>query len=109
MPFSSQLLAMIQQSLAVVVAITTVAVLVAATFVQRYQFNKKYKLPVRIPGIPFFGNSFQLPPLQQGPWAKKMAEKYGEMYVCRHGCADDTIDDDRVGSRASSEAPLGSS
>lgn len=67
--------------LVAVVAFTTIVVLVVATLMQRYQYNKKYKLPVQIPGIPLFGNSFQLPPLQQGPWAKKKAEEYGEMYV----------------------------
>ena len=39
----------------------------------------KYKLPPMVPGIPFFGNSFQIPEKQQGPWAKQLAEKYGEM------------------------------
>lgn len=66
-------------SLGVITALTTVALLIVANFVQRVRFNQKYKLPVEIPGIPFFGNSFQLPPTQQGPWAKTMAEKYGEM------------------------------
>ena len=48
---------------------------------QAYQFNKKYKLPPRIPGIPVFGNTLQLPPLKQGLWGVEMAKKYGEMYV----------------------------
>lgn len=40
----------------------------------------KYKLPPRIPGgLPVIGNTFQMPPTQQGPWAKDLAEKYGEM------------------------------
>lgn len=42
----------------------------------------KYKLPPRIPGgLPVIGNTFQMPPTQQGPWAKDLAEKYGEMCV----------------------------
>jgi hypothetical protein len=44
-----------------------------------YQFNKKYKLPPRIPGIPIFGNTLQLPPRKQGLWGVEMARKYGEM------------------------------
>jgi len=80
---SSRQLATMPGSFIAVVAFTTLAVLVAHRLLQRYQYNKKYKLPVSIPGIPIFGNSFQLPPLQQGPWAKKKAEEYGEMYVCR--------------------------
>ena len=41
---------------------------------------RKYKLPPRIKGgVPLFGHMFQVPPVQQGPWAKKLAEEYGEM------------------------------
>lgn len=41
--------------------------------------SKVYKLPPTVAGIPFFGNTFQVPD-QPGPWSKKLAEKYGEMY-----------------------------
>jgi len=41
--------------------------------------NRKYKLPPRVPGLPIVGNTFQLPPIQQGLWGKEMSEKYGEM------------------------------
>lgn len=41
--------------------------------------SKKYKFPPQIPGSPIFGNTFQLPPTQQGLWGKEMSEKYGEM------------------------------
>ena len=44
-----------------------------------YLRNRSYKLPPAVPGVPIFGNTFQVPALQQGPWAKKLAEKYGEM------------------------------
>ena len=50
-----------------------------------YQHNKKYKLPPRIPGIPIFGNTLQLPPLKQGVWGIEMAKKYGEMFTCQIG------------------------
>lgn len=40
---------------------------------------RKYKLPPRVPGIPIFGNTFQLPPLKQGLWGIETAKKYGEM------------------------------
>ncbi|KAH1765152.1 hypothetical protein KXV58_001711 [Aspergillus fumigatus] len=46
-----------------------------------YKGNQKYKLPARVPGIPILGNSLQVPAVQQGPWAKDLAAKYGEMYV----------------------------
>lgn len=48
---------------------------------QRRRHNSRYKLPPHVPGVPVFGNTFQVPPVQQGPWAKNLAEKYGEMYV----------------------------
>lgn len=41
--------------------------------------SSKYKLPPRVPGVPIFGNALQVPPVQQGPWARGLAEKYGEM------------------------------
>lgn len=66
-------------SMFAIATLTTVTLLVLASLLQRLRFNKQYKLPTRIPGIPFFGNSFQLPRIQQGPWGKAMAEKYGEM------------------------------
>lgn len=50
---------------------------------QKIRRGRKYKLPPQVPGIPIFGNAFQIPALQQGPWAKELAEKYGEMYVFR--------------------------
>ncbi|KAG4416210.1 hypothetical protein IFR04_010667 [Cadophora malorum] len=47
--------------------------------------SKKYKFPPRIPGSPIVGNTFQLPPNQQGLWGKEQAEKYGEMFTCKIG------------------------
>ena len=46
---------------------------------ERFQWRQKYKLPPGPTGIPFFGNMFQMPPYHQGPWAKDMTERYGEM------------------------------
>jgi hypothetical protein len=48
--------------------------------VSNHLYNKKYKFPPRIPGLPFVGNTFQLPLSQQGPWGIVQAKKYGEMY-----------------------------
>ncbi|RDL31768.1 Cytochrome P450 [Venustampulla echinocandica] len=50
-----------------------------------YLQSKKYKLPPRIPGLPIFGNTFQLPPMDQGLWGIEQAKKYGEMYTCKFG------------------------
>ncbi|KAK4938229.1 hypothetical protein LTR10_021302 [Elasticomyces elasticus] len=48
-------------------------------------YAKKYKLPPRVPGIPIFGNTFQLPPLKQGVWGMETARQYGEMFTCSIG------------------------
>jgi hypothetical protein len=61
-----------------VVAVTAVVLFYLSTFLTKTN-TTKYKLPPLVPGIPVFGNSFQVPPTQQGPWAKELAEKYGEM------------------------------
>ncbi|KAJ9488600.1 hypothetical protein VN97_g4692 [Penicillium thymicola] len=50
-----------------------------------FRWHKKYKLPPQVPGVPIFGNTFQIPAIQQGPWGKKLAEKYGEMFTCKFG------------------------
>ena len=44
-------------------------------------YNKRHKLPSRVPGLPLFGNSFQMPQTQveQAPWVQKLAQQYGEM------------------------------
>lgn len=47
--------------------------------ISEYLKARKYKLPPRVPGIPIFGNTFQLPPLKQGVWGIETAKKYGEM------------------------------
>lgn len=44
-------------------------------------YGHKYKLPPRVPGLPFFGNTFQYPlrNAEQAKWATDLAERYGEM------------------------------
>lgn len=59
--------------------VALLAVFAIYVFVSRRSFNSKYKLPPRVPGLPVLGNSLQIPLSQQGPWAKKLAEQYGEM------------------------------
>jgi hypothetical protein len=61
-----------------IVALGAVAIYVFLTITKKLH-SSKYKLPPRVPGVPVFGNSFQVPLTQQGPWAKKLAETYGEM------------------------------
>ena len=53
--------------------------LVVRQWFHSYLKSKAYRLPPTVPGVPIFGNTFQIPAVQQGPWAKKLAEKYGEM------------------------------
>ena len=62
-----------------VVLLLTIGVIIVSFGLLRRKADQKYKLPPLVPGIPIFGNSFQVPPTQQGPWAKQLAEKYGEM------------------------------
>lgn len=59
--------------------ITAIAVFIAKWTISSAQWRTTYKLPPRVPGVPVFGNAFQIPAVQQGPWAKALAEKYGEM------------------------------
>ncbi|OCL06946.1 cytochrome P450 [Glonium stellatum] len=66
--------------------LTAAIVLVIRKLWTNYVFNKEYKLPPRVEGgLPFFGNTFQMPAYHQGPWAKDMAKKYGEMFTCQVG------------------------
>jgi hypothetical protein len=52
---------------------------IAQRIVSSHLYNKKYKFPPRVPGLPIVGNTFQLPGNQQGQWGVQMARKYGEM------------------------------
>ncbi|PNP74826.1 hypothetical protein FNYG_11840 [Fusarium nygamai] len=61
--------------------ITFIALLVAG----RAGRNGKYNYPNPIPGIPFFGNSFQVPFEAQGPWMTEVAKKAGEMHTMTFG------------------------
>jgi hypothetical protein len=60
------------------------AFLLLAKLWTNHQWSKKYKFPPGPKGIPYFGNMFQMPPFHQGPWAKEVGEKYGEMYLKHH-------------------------
>jgi len=44
-----------------------------------------YRLPPGPPGLPIFGNAFQIPPGDVTPILSKFAEKYGEMYILHSG------------------------
>ncbi|KAG9231629.1 cytochrome P450 [Amylocarpus encephaloides] len=64
---------------------TLLAILIAQRVYANHQWHRKYKFPNRIPGLPIFGNTFQLPPMQQGIWARDQAKKYGEMFTVQFG------------------------
>lgn len=51
---------------------------VLRTAINRYNFNKRYKLPPRIPGWPIIGNTLDVP-FPGGMWGVENANKYGEM------------------------------
>lgn len=80
-------------------ALCALGLYLAQSFIAGMVRNSKYKLPPRVPGVPIFGNSFQPPATQQGPWAKKLAEKYGEMYVSRKSPVPQNICADNCNSR----------
>jgi len=60
-------------------AVLVVIALVVRLLVQKIAFDRKYRFPAKIPGVPFFGNAFQMPPVAQGPYLKKIAAEKGEM------------------------------
>jgi len=41
--------------------------------------RRKYRFPPIVPGLPLVGNIFQMPKSDQGPYLKRLGEKYGEM------------------------------
>lgn len=68
-----------QQHPLLALSLLLLAVIVVGWRLNENARARRYKLPPRIPGIPIFGNTFQLPPLKQGLWGVEMAKKYGEM------------------------------
>lgn len=61
------------------IVLAVLAIVVVHRVVSNYLWNKKYKLPPRVPGIPLLGNTFQVPPMGQGLWGQEVSKKYGEM------------------------------
>ncbi|KAF2258227.1 cytochrome P450 [Lojkania enalia] len=47
------------------------------------RWRRKYRLPPGPKGVPLLGNMLQMPAYHQGPWAKEMAEEYGEMFTIK--------------------------
>ena len=41
--------------------------------------KRRYRFPPIVPGLPFLGNTFQFPKTDQGPYLKRLGDKYGEM------------------------------
>jgi hypothetical protein len=68
-------------SVATTLFFAVVVLAIVQKIVSTHLYNKKYKFPPRIPGLPIVGNTFQLPLSQQGQWGIFQAKKYGEMYV----------------------------
>jgi len=60
-------------------AIVVLAILVAWKLWSDYSHDKKYRFPPKVPGYPIIGSWLEFPTIYQGEWAKKKAEKYGEM------------------------------
>ncbi|KAH7215518.1 cytochrome P450 [Fusarium oxysporum] len=64
--------------------ITCIVWLVSVHLYQNIK-DAKYNYPDPVPGIPFFGNSFQMPSEGQGPYMTKLASKSGDMLTMRFG------------------------
>ncbi|KIY01267.1 uncharacterized protein Z520_02819 [Fonsecaea multimorphosa CBS 102226] len=62
------------------IAITVVA-FVLHRAIAWYQFNRKYKLPPKVPGWPIIGNTLDVP-FPAGMWLVETSKKYGEMFTC---------------------------
>lgn len=58
---------------------STLILLILYNHLKARQKAKKYNFPPLVPGLPFFGNTFQIPTWQQGGWGKSLAAQYGEM------------------------------
>lgn len=58
-----------------------VVFIIARRILHDYLYEKKYRFPPIVPGLPIVGNSLQLPTRVglQGPYLAKLADKYGEM------------------------------
>lgn len=54
---------------------------IAFNVIQSKLKARKYNMPNRVPGVPIFGNTFQIPvdTCGQAVWASEHAKKYGEM------------------------------
>lgn len=64
-----------------VLALGVIAAYILQYAISRYQFNKKYRFPNVVPGLPILGNSLQVPFPAAGMWGVETAKKYGEMYA----------------------------
>lgn len=49
--------------------------------IQYVRFRIEYRLPPQVPGVPFFGNLFQMLRSDTPMYMKDLAHKYGELYV----------------------------
>lgn len=49
--------------------------------IQYVQFRLRYRLPPQVPGVPFFGNLFQMLKADTPIYMKELAQQYGELYV----------------------------
>ncbi|RKK12166.1 hypothetical protein BFJ66_g10945 [Fusarium oxysporum f. sp. cepae] len=68
-----------QQTVALVLLVLITACAVARSF------NKKYKLPNLVPGLPLIGNAHQIPLHDSCLHFQTLAKKYGEMFTVRIG------------------------
>ena len=59
--------------------ILTIISLASWLLLEDVRLRKKYQFPPLVPGLPFVGNTFQIPKIDQGPYLQRLGERYGEM------------------------------
>ncbi|KAF5981717.1 cytochrome p450 [Fusarium bulbicola] len=71
-------------------SVATVGVLVILSWllwriIEEKRFERRYRLPNLVPGLPLIGNSHQIPPDNALLHFQKLAKKYGEMFTVKIG------------------------
>lgn len=73
------ILGTIDLSLALAAVVAAIGGWVGWVMVEDARLRRNYRLPPLVPGLPFVGNTFQMPKVDQGPYLQKLAAEYGEM------------------------------
>ncbi|KAF4551379.1 Cytochrome P450-like protein 60 [Elsinoe fawcettii] len=70
-----------------VVLLGSVFVWLLQRYIAERKYEKKYKFPALVPGLPLIGNAHQMPKKNQGPYLTELAKKHGEIFTIKIGGA----------------------